>query len=753
MRASPIPCRLRFAAGLVPLLVVAMLAQPIPVRAADCETSPWPAAAPGAPLPVRVQDGAFELLMPAAGGAAGASASATEGTEACLWLEPAAGQTAESGLTPTAGGAALVPPVRPPQPGRFHRVTVAACVRATAPGACLRFVGVPTPEDTPGRVPALLRLPGRAEPLTLVLHRPPEWWYLLLSLAAGLAGSFLVTLWGPKLAGLRERRRRLRQLSVRRAHSGEDFMPLLNRVDALLAMCRDRLESWWAPAGVLVFDEGLLDDRLLEAAQLLTLSEEKTRCWQASQQSDLPPTVEDEIADLLRQFDAEVFLLDLPVRGAATQGTPVSGPQPWFPQPLRDAFARLQAPLKGYHDNLAAAVAHAVRSAEAEVTQGPVAAAPAGASGAVAPAARARFLVRALRDEQIAALAPYGTATGAALQALAPRTVRALDTRLNVWRAAVSWLVRLDTGETSVESADALGVLERGLEEWRRQDLTTAIRGRPDLPALRVLAWNPENRHSLDKLASVLGGHLSGEVTPPAVPAVPAVPASPPVTRSLLSVEAPAEWRVYEPVSLELRLNHKLRHSYVWRQNIKVTWRVRHLSGHLDEDILRFAGAQPVAETKDKDGRRAWSFECASARATAFVGKEHPHTCKATFMVAPVAVSFRDPLTGRFDAPQPLAPAVRDAIAVTVRVRGNPDAGLFAGIGTAQGMRLFFSAALTVTLGVVFLDTLYAQAQGWAVYAQAFAWAFGIDIGTVALRSGFKTLQDRLAALKPVLPT
>jgi len=47
-----------------------------------------------------------------------------------------------------------------------------------------------------------------------------------------------------------------------------------------------------------------------------------------------------------------------------------------------------------------------------------------------------------------------------------------------------------------------------------------------------------------------------------------------------------------------------------------------------------------------------------------------------------------------------------------VRVRGSPDAGLFAGIGTAQGMRPLFSAALTVTLGVVFLDTLYAQAQG-----------------------------------------
>lgn len=743
MRASPIPCRLRFAAGLVPLLVVAMLAQPIPVRAADCETSPWPAAAPGAPLPVRVHDGAVEFLRPVTGDPAKGMPEIAVGAEACLWLEPAAGQTAESGLTPTTGGAAQVPPVRPPQSGRFHRVTVAACAGASVPGACLRLEGVPSPEDTPGRVPALLRLPGLDGPISLVLHRPPQWWYLLLSLAAGLAGSFLVTLWGPKLAGLRERRRRLRQLTVRRAHSGEDFMPLLNRVDALLAMCRDRLESRWAAAGVLVFDEGLLDDRLLEAAQLLTLSEEKTRCWQASQQSDLPPTVEDEIADLLRQFDAEVFLLDLPVRGAAGLGAPGAGPQPWFPQPLRDAFARLHAPLKGYHDNLAAAVAHAVRTAEAEVTQGPVAAAPAGASGAVAPAARARFLVRALRDEQIAALAPYATATGATLQALAPRTVRALDTRLNVWRAAVSWLARLDAGEALVGTPEALAALERGLAEWRRRDLTTAIHGRPDLPALRVLAWNPENRMSLDRLGEVLSGHLGGEATPAPVQDR-GSPGPLPAESPILSVDAPTEWRVYEPVSLELRLHHKLRHSYVWRQNIRVVWRVVHPKGRLDKRIFRFAGARPAGEGVAADG---YAFECASARATAFV------TGKAEFRVAPVAVSFRDPLTGRFGSAQPLAPAVSDAIAVAVTVRGNPDAGLFAGIGTAQGMRLFFSAALTVTLGVVFLDTLYAQAQGWAVYAQAFAWAFGIDIGTVALRSGFKTLQDRLSALKPVLPT
>jgi hypothetical protein len=727
------------AAGVLAVLWTALalgLGAASPAFATDCEATAWPAPAAGvAPIAVRVSGGALEVLRPP--GAEPAVPPPEAGAEACLWIEPAAGHTQESGLTPLTGGAAQPPPPRPPQARRFHRVTVATCPGASAFGACLRLENLPELEDTPGRVPALLRLPGRPEPIALVLHRPPQMGFLLLALAAGLAGSFLVTLWGPKLAGLRERRRRLRQLSVRRAHSAEDFMPLLNRVDALLSMCRDRLESGWAPLGVLVFDEGLLDDRLQEAAQLLTLSEEKTRCWQASQSFDLPPSVEAEIADLLRQFDAEVFLLDLPVRGVAA--APATGPQPWFPQPLREAFGRLQSPLRGYHDNLSAAIRQAVRTADDAVTQGPPAAAPAGPGGA-GPAARARFLVRALRDEQIAALRPHAADAGSALQSLAPRTVRALDTRLNVWRAAVSWLARLDAGEALVSTPEELLALERGLDDWRRQDLTTGIQGRPDLPALRVLAWNPENRHSLDRLGDVLSGHLAG-ATPP-----PEAPVSPPTPGASLSVEGPAEWRVYEPVSLELRLNHKLRHSYLWRQNIKVTWRVVKKSGHLDADILRFAGATAKV---DERAPGTLTFECSSARATAFVGKEHLLTRKAVFTVEPLAVAFRDPLTGRFAAPLPLADAVRDAVRVVVRVRGNPDAGLFAGIGTVQGVRLFFSAALTVTLGVVFLDTLHAHAQGWAVYAQAFAWAFGIDVGTVALRSGWKALQDRLTAWRP----
>ncbi len=113
-------------------------------------------------------------------------------------------------------------------------------------------------------------------------------------------------------------------------------MPLLNRVDALLDMCRQRLQGWRANFGVLFFDETLLDDRLLEAEQLLDPpSEVKTRCWQASQGHDVPPTVETQVADLLRRFDAEVFLL-----GRCPWCTDRGEPQRrWHPPALLEALA------------------------------------------------------------------------------------------------------------------------------------------------------------------------------------------------------------------------------------------------------------------------------------------------------------------------------------------------------------------------------------------------------------------------------
>jgi hypothetical protein len=96
--------------------------------------------------------------------------------------------------------------------------------------------------------------------------------------------------------------------------------------------------------------------------------------------------------------------------------------------------------------------------------------------------------------------------------------------------------------------------------------------------------------------------------------------------------------------------------------------------------------------------------------------------------------------------------ALHGAPALGVVVQRNPDASTFAGVGAGHIVRFLCTGALSVTTGMVFVEGLFANAQGWAVYAQAFAWAFSIDLATVALRGGWKVMQDRLPSL-PRVPT
>ena len=696
----------------------------VPFVVPACDAAAWPAP-PGSmttAVPVRVTSGTepggapwFELLLPPETKPAPAGQGVAPDAVACLWIDPAGPYTNQSGVSTgvVSGAAAPHAPDRPPQASRFHRLTVSPCEGAASAGACVRLEKVPDLQDAPGRIPALLRLPGRETPIALVLHRTPNYGLLIGCMSLGLAAAFFVTLWGPKFSSQRDRRRRLRQLDGRRAASDEDFMPLLNRVDALLDMCRARVDHWLASVGVLIFDESLLDDRLLEAAQLLTLSEEKTRCWQQSQAVELPPSVETEVAELLRGFDAEVFLAGLPVR------TDPAKPKAWYPQPLQDALARVHEVGSGFYANLAAAIQQALTATSPPPLPGQV-------SNRLA---QLLTEIDALASAQLLALAPFQGKTGVELKALAPRTVRAVDARLNVWRAAAYYRESLRNGTEPDETH--VRKLREGLADWAARDLTGPIHGRPDLPALRVLQWSVDNERTLTHLRQVLGGNLAADSTP-----TPAHLTAPPVGSArpnpLLSSTCADVWRIFEPASLELRLHHPLSSAYVWRQNIRVTWRVEALDSGA-AGSLRFAGA----ESREVAG--ATLHECASGRATAYA------TQRGRFKVRPISVSFRDPLTGKFGESVPLADNVATDRVVTVK--RNPEASWVAGVGAAQLIRFVCTGTLSITTGLVFVDGLFSNAQGWAVYAQAFAWAFGIDLATVALRGGWTTLQGVLSAL------
>jgi hypothetical protein len=658
-------------------------------------------------------DGAFELLR----GGAGATPSAA-GDSACLWINPPGGYSLQMGLSGAderAGSA----PARPPQADRFHRVRLAPCAPDLSLAACVRVACVPRLADAPGNVPALLRLPGQAEPLALALHRTPNGWGLVGCMVLGLLGSFLVTLWAPKLAGLRDRRRRLRQLEPRRAASEEDFVPLLNRVDALMELCRQRLQGWRANFGVLFFDEVLLDDRLREAEQLLELSELKTRCWHASQGHDVPPTVETQVADLLRRFDAEVFQLPLPATVDA------ANPERWHPPALVEARRLVGKIDAGFHRNLAAAVQDAV-SAPAPT--------PADLGSDAEPERRSLWArVEAVRVAELKALAPHGHGRAADFEALAPRLLRALDARVNVWRAAVQVQARLATASRLPERG-LRERLEEGLAEWSRQDLLAPTRGRPDLPALRGLLWRASNARDIDDLTLALTQGRAPDLTP-------AAQGAPLEAPPRLRVEAPRGWRTFEPVTIELALDHRLSHSYVWRQNLRVYWAAEGLD-RAGEAELHFAEHRPgdadVFQNLTLNAQTWRVFQAGSARVTVYASDT-----LRRFTLRPVAVALRDPIEGTWSAPL----ALHGAPAVEVDVQRNPDASTFAGVGAGHIIRFVCTGALSVTTGMVFVDGLFANAQGWAVYAQAFAWAFSIDLATVALRGGWRVLQDRVPTL------
>jgi hypothetical protein len=687
-----------------------------------CDATPWPAM-PGVPQvqPVRVESdatgcdegatGAFQLLRVGAAGTA-----PVVGDSACLWINPPGGYTLQMGLSSPDERTGTAP-TRPPQAHRFHRLRVEPCAEDVSLSACVRLACVPPLADTPGNVPALLRLPGQAEPLPLALHRTPNWGGLLGCMLLGLLGSFLVTLWAPKLAGLRDRRRRLRQLEPRRAASEEDFVPLLNRVDALMELCRQRLQGWRANFGVLFFDEVLLDDRLREAEQLLELSELKTRCWHASQGHDVPPTVETQIADLLRRFDAEVFQAPLPVVVDA------ANPERWHPPALVEARRLMGKIDAGFHRNLAAAVQDAVSA--------PL---PAPLPGDAEPERRSLWdRVEAVRAAEILALTPHGHGRSADFEALAPRLLRALDARVNVWRAVVQVQARLASAARLPERG-LRERLEEGLAEWSRQDLLAPMRGRPDLPALRGLLWRASNARDIADLTQALTLGRAPDLTPPTPGTVPEAPPR-------LRVEAPQRWRTFEPVTIELVLDHRLNRSYVWRQNLRVYWTVEGL-GRDDEGELRFAERRMGDADVFGDlklGERTWRvFMAGSARVTVYASRALKH-----IKLRPVAVALRDPIEGVWGDPLPL----QGAPCVEVAVNRNPDASTFAGVGAGHIIRFACTGALSLTTGLVFVDGLFANAQGWAVYAQAFAWAFSIDLATVALRGGWKLLQDRLPSL------
>jgi hypothetical protein len=250
---------------------------------------------------------------------------------------------------------------------------------------------------------------------------------------------------------------------------------------------------------------------------------------------------------------------------------------------------------------------------------------------------------------------------------------------------------------------------------------------------MRGLLWRSSNARDIADLTQALTLGSAPDLTPATPDAAPEAPPR-------LRVEAPSRWRTFEPVTIELVLDHRLSHSYVWRQNVRVHWAVEALDRD-DEARLHFAehstgDADVFTDLKLGDATPR-VFTAGSARVTLYASR-----AMKRFKLRPVAVDLRDPIEGTWSEPLPL----QNAPSVDVVVQRNPDASTFAGVGAGHIIRFLCTGALSLVTGMVFVDGLFANAQGWAVYAQAFAWAFSIDLATVALRGGWKVFQERGAS-------
>lgn len=424
---------------------------------------------------------------------------------------------------------------------------------------------------------------GTADPQPATLWVPPRLLWLWVATLSGFVLWVLVNVYLKGVVTLSTLERRRDQLRRRLESSHDDHKLLLARVWAVLDFADSGLRG---NKLVLAFsDLAPLEKHLLEAEQLLTLSEKKMRIWDRVDTQLQPPTLVAQVVTELKLFDDVVLQRNFPMPvdpSADEGGYSNSDDDPlWkeFPS-LQRAHDLMQAAQFQLDANLIASCSlalgtdasdHEDPSGDEDLGDEPTDDEPADASSDDEPthatpndATSIIDTVRAAGErerEQLQRLKPYLEEQSG--NGITPSIRLEADLRLDVLRKIERLLARPELHP----HLDPVR-LKRALHEWGRADLQDSFsqqdHRRLHRDVIRWLVWRPENHRFEARLQTLriaqkkyLANGKQGRA---------------PLTVRTLNAEP---WRTYSPRMLVLALDDDFRdlaQSHLWRRRIKVQW-------------------------------------------------------------------------------------------------------------------------------------------------------------------------------------
>jgi len=439
-----------------------------------------------------------------------------------------------------------------------HQWPISAC-DGQDPSAttCVRVS--PSVELAPGRYKGAVYV-GTSSAQRTTLWVPPNmsWLWSLVALGFVLWAVLTVLLRGYVRVSRLERWKD--HLDRRLEASEDDHKLLLARIHSALAFAAATLEG--NRILLVLRDMSSIEQHLLEAEQLLTLSEKKTRIWSRANAQLYPPTVMAQILAELKLFDEIVLQRNYPIDVEEERDDEEAFPSLTRASQLVDDSAFL------FEQDLRAALALAL----GEIDEDEPAPELAGEDDGVEA-----ILESAIDCEQVALQRIDARIQAEDMDELPPVLRLEIDLRLDVLRK----LKRVSANTSSHDQLDEHR-LHAALSAWHEVDLQDSFthpeHRRQHENVVRELVWGPDNRRFSTRFAELAIAQkqkLDATAKDADARARAIVSGEMPLTLELVGA---SKWPTFSPRALRITLGNDFRdlaNHYPWRRLITVDWRDR----------------------------------------------------------------------------------------------------------------------------------------------------------------------------------
>jgi len=583
-----------------------------------------------------------------------------------------------------------------------HQWPISAC-DGQDPSAttCVRVS--PSVELAPGRYKGAVYV-GTSSAQRTTLWVPPNmsWLWSLVALGFVVWAVLTVLLRGYVRVSRLERWKD--HLDRRIEASEDDHKLLLARIYSALAFAAATLEG--NRILLVLRDMSSIEQHLLEAEQLLTLSEKKTRIWSRANAQLYPPTVMAQILAELKLFDEVVLQRNYPVDADEEEA---------FPSLLRAAQLVDDSAFL-FEQDLRAALALAL----GDMNDGESALVLAREDDGIK-----ELLESAIECEQAALQRIDARLQAEEMDEIPPALRLEIDLRLDVLRK----LQRVSAHAPSRELLDEHR-LHAALSAWHEIDLqdssTHPEHRRKHEGVVRELVWSPDNRRfstHFAKLAVAQKQKLDATANDPDMRARMIASGEMPLTLELVGT---SQWPTFSPRALRITLGNDFRdlaNHYPWRRLITVDWR-----GRTDEGLSILGG---------EGGERVI---VSGPQTVGFAREPGVHTLTPT-------LSLPEGAENSGHAPIPVAPLSIKVIEGTRELQNKR-------IQRDKYAHLAVSLAGSIVMAAIFFHKWQGEPPPY-VYWQALLLPVGVDLTALAVPqtlAALKRLMPRLSAMTPHAP-